>query len=167
MKTRKILWLLAFILSAGIVQAQDGRKYILPEDMEPETHTFSVPELQVSQSFIDSLEIVLFRKKYNLSEEEQSYRYFNLVFTKRDSVNYSIRVSRSYHPGRNSWGFFESEGSMYSFYGDKTPDNIMLGTLSEEQFSYTAWSFLPNWLLWDLIYNSQTGKITLVKTFRI
>ena len=173
-----ILWLLALALSANAIQAQENREerrdppvdFIVPPDGFPppaETYTFSEVELQVSESFVDSLNAVLFDAESDSVEDAQSYKYWELFFRKKDTLNYNIIIAGNYHPGRQSWVFFESCGALYSLYGDRPPGNIILETKSAKQFSYTTRSSRINWVYWNVMYNCRTGKITLMEKTRL
>lgn len=124
MKNIRIILALMLACLANSSHAQRDRAFIPPDMGETITYTFSALELQGRNAFIDSLNVILFDKKCSASDfypEDKSWRNFYLLFVKKDSLNYSIRLSFKYHPGRNSWGFFERDGYRYFLYGDIPP----------------------------------------------
>ena len=151
----------------NIGHAQNNRAFIPPDwENRAITYTFTAPELRVNSAFIDSLNTILFDPKCSAANiydgpKDKPWKDFYLLFVKKDSLNYSIRISLNYHPGRESKGFFEHDGYRYWFYGEDAPPNIVMGVKAEKQFSYTSLPGLLKSLSWDVRYNRQTGKITV------
>ena len=126
MKQKKLILTLRLTFLAGICHAQDNRIFIPPEPYieGSKNFSFSVPELQVDSAFVDSLNTILFDKKCNAAsfyQEDKSWQNFFLFFIKKDSLNYTIRLSLKYHPGRKARGFFERDGYRYFLYGSPPP----------------------------------------------
>ena len=174
MKTIKILWLLALILSAGTIQAQERQveRTLIPPDFIDTliTYTYTVPEVYIDSTFMDSLNAVLFDKKY-MVRYRGSDRYFSIIFSKKKTSYQFIQVELD-NRGRGAKGFFEQNGFYYWLGGDVPPNIIQGKTGIEKQTSYTVSRrykgddrggvrvsdpYDPT--MWFLVYNQETGQV--------
>ena len=73
------------------------------------TYTFTAPKLRVNQTFIDSLNAILFGGEKDAAYYQPA-RDFYLVFEQMDNVNYRIWVILDKEPGAVAAGFFDHNG---------------------------------------------------------
>ena len=174
MKTIKILWLLALALSANAIQAQENReeRTLVPPDFIDTliTYTYTLPEVYVDSTFMDSLNTVLFDKEY-MVRYRGSDRHFSLVFFKKKGPYHFIQVELD-NSGGGTEGFFEQNG-FYYWFSWYVPRGIILGkTGVEKQVSNTELRrykgddrggvrvsdpYDPT--MWFLVYNQETGQV--------
>lgn len=152
------------ILFVSISQAQENKKFNPPE-REPNIYTFTLPELQVDNSFIARLDSILLDRKCHymdliLSDKNKQMRHFYLQFEKIDSLHYSIIAMLENFPAKKSIGF-SIHNKYYHWFGGEIPPNMILGEKTKKQFSYKNHSTFSTTdpPLWVLKYNSQTGYI--------